>query len=161
MSKKRLDITAIASELSQASVFFRREVKQDQEASSTPTPLPEASQLKQEGEKQRVGERTIRPTDQPTNSRSDQQSERPTDQPTRRPTDEETNRPTDQHVDRFAASRQRRELQRVAFDLEKEQIRAIRRVKAERELKEGRDVSLSELGREAFEKYLNSLKAEE
>lgn len=151
MSKKRLDTTAISSELSEASVFFR-ERKPEQITRVEPTPPPDVPQPEQD-KKTRIKEVTQRPTDQPTNSRSDQQSDRPTDQP--------TVRPTDQHIDRFAASRQRRELQRVAFDLEKEQIRAIRRVKAERELKEGRDVSLSELGREAFDTYLKSLKDSE
>lgn len=135
MSKKRLDTTAISSELSEASVFFR-ERKPEQVTRVKSTPPPEVQEQEQ-NVKTSGKEVSQRPTDQPTNSRNDQQSDRPTDQP--------TERPTDQHIDRFAASRQRRELQRVAFDLEKEQIRAIRRVKAERELKEGRDVSLSEL----------------
>jgi len=52
----------------------------------------------------------------------------------------------------------RRKTERAAFDLYEDQVNTVRRLRAERELQDGKKISLSDIAREAFDLFLQSHK---
>ena len=83
--------------------------------------------------------------------RNNETTERRSDVATQRQSDGNTARPSD-------GSTVRRKTERAAFDLYEDQVNAIRRLRAERELQDGKKISLSDIAREAFDLFLQSNK---
>jgi hypothetical protein len=81
--------------------------------------------------------------------------ERRNDIPTKRRSDGATLRHSDETTNRHSdIPTKRRITERTAFDLYQDQVQAIRRLRAERELSGEKKISLSDIAREAFALYL-------
>jgi hypothetical protein len=125
-------MSSIFSRLLDESDKQRRQLQGDRNpASNVSPPLPSSPVFEAPGILPQLDAPTVRQNDGP--------SVRPTDEATKRPSDVPT---------------VRRTTERTAFDLYKDQIVAIRHLRAERELDGNSKVSLSEIAREAFDLYL-------
>lgn len=138
---KRLNVTGIASELSEGSVFFKRPTPPIPPIPS-PTPVsPPQPQIPNNDEKATVG----------TNDRTDertyvQKSERTNVQSNERTHVQTTARPDDHSTERPKV--------RNAFDVYADQIFSLRELALRRSRDEGRRVTLGDLVQEALDTFL-------
>ena len=142
---KKLDLTRIASELSQGSVFFQRSAPASKPALPSPPPPPTQQQVPN-NEKQ-VTDRTNGRADERSNDQKTVRTEVQSDERTSVQAVESTNDPSTE-----------RPKVRNAFDVYADQIFSLRELAIRRSKREGKRVTLGELVQEAFDNFIEQNK---
>jgi len=137
---KRLNVTGIASELSEGSVFFKRPTPTPPIPSPTPVSPPQPQIPNNDGKA------TVRTNDHSTERPIEQKSERTNVQLNERTYVQMTTRPDDHTTERPKV--------RNAFDVYADQIFSLRELALRRSRDESRRVTLGDLVQEALDTFI-------